>query len=273
MASLRGSREHGAVRLGFPVIPPLKTRLKPLLYRHPRAYAATRRVYVLGRYLARRSHEPDFEVFGRYPDRDGLFLDVGANSGLSALSFRVHNKRSPILSIEPNPAHEPDLRLLRRLLRRFEYRMMAAGEENGTATLHVPMAGGVALTGEASLDRAFVADGTSVDLTPEVAAGPVRIVEHVVPVRRLDELELDVDYVKIDVQGFELRVVRGLRQTFARCRPLLLIETSAETAAIEEELAPLGYSAWALRGRDLVAYTGQSTVNVLLLPPGAAPTH
>lgn len=249
----------------------MKSRLKPLLLSHPRAYAAARRAYVLARFLARRAHEPDFAVFGRYPDRTGLFLDVGANSGLSALSFRVHNRRSPILSIEPNPAHEPDLRMLKRVLRRFDYRMMAAGEENGTATLHVPMVGEVALTGEASLERHFVESGTSVELAPEAAGRRVRIVERTVPVRRLDELALDVDYVKIDVQGFELRVVRGLRETLARCRPLVMVETSLETDAIREELAPLGYSAWALDGSDLVPYTGQSTVNVLLLPPGAEP--
>lgn len=267
------ARGNGAGRAAgtLRAITPLKSRLKPLLLRHPRAYAASRRAYVLARFLARRSHEPDFAVFGRYPERTGLFLDVGANSGLSALSFRVHNRRSPILSIEPNPAHEPDLRLLRRLLRRFDYRIMAAGEENGTATLHVPMAGDVALTGEASLEREFVESGTSVDLAPEAAAGGVRIVERQVPVRRLDDLRLDVDYVKIDVQGFELRVVRGLRETLERCRPLVLLETSLETQAIRDELEPLGYSAWALRGRELVPYTGQSTVNVLLLPPGAAP--
>ena len=87
------------------------------------------------------------------------------------------------------------------------------------------------------------------------------------PVRRLDELALDVDYVKIDVQGFELRVVRGLRETLARSRPLVMIETSLETDAIREELAPLGYSAWALRLRSR-ALSGQTTVNVLLLPAG-----
>jgi FkbM family methyltransferase len=260
-----------AGRLGSPAIGALKTRLKPLLLRSPRAYAAARRTYVLARYYARRPHEPDFALFGEFPERTGLFLDVGANSGLSALSFRVFNRTAPILSIEPNPTHEPDLRRLRRILRRFDYRIMAAGEENGTATLHVPLAGEVALTGEASLERAFVEEGTSVDLAPETAGRAVRIVEYEVPVRRLDDLTLDVDYIKVDVQGFELRVFRGLLETIERRRPIVLVETSLETEKIRDLLAPLGYSAWQWDRGTLRAYEGQSTVNVFLLPADAAP--
>ena len=42
----------------------------------------------------------------------GVFLDVGANSGQSALSFRMFNKTIPIVSVEANPACEADLRLV-----------------------------------------------------------------------------------------------------------------------------------------------------------------
>src|SRR5215831_370500 len=38
---------------------------------------------------------------------DGLFLDVGANDGISALSFRHINSSYAILSLEPNPLHVP----------------------------------------------------------------------------------------------------------------------------------------------------------------------
>ena len=38
-----------------------------------------------------------------------LFLDIGANDGISARSFRLFNKTTPIFSIEPNPCHEAAL--------------------------------------------------------------------------------------------------------------------------------------------------------------------
>lgn len=78
------------------------------------------------------------------------------------------------------------------------------------------------------------------------AAGPDRI--------RVDVVSLDsfcaergithVDLVKIDIEGAELRALKGMVETISRCRPRLFIEChSAElTLQVEEFLTPLGYS-------------------------------
>ena len=111
-------------------------------------YPALRRAWQVSRYLLRRpiTHGDDFAAFARFPDRAGLFLDVGASSGTSAMSFRVFNRSSPILSIEPNAILERELRFLKRIVPRFDYRIAAAGERDGTITLYVPIYRGVPLT-------------------------------------------------------------------------------------------------------------------------------
>src|ERR1700761_7284863 len=53
--------------------------LKIALTRFPRLYRLARRPYALFRFLAKEPHEADYAVFALFPDRDGLFLDVGAN--------------------------------------------------------------------------------------------------------------------------------------------------------------------------------------------------
>jgi hypothetical protein len=65
-------------------------------------------------------------MFAHWPE-DGLFLDVGANVGQSAMSFRIFNRQARILSIEPNPDLEPDLRIVR-LVGRCDYLMVSADE-------------------------------------------------------------------------------------------------------------------------------------------------
>lgn len=46
-----------------------------------------------------------------------------------------------------------------------------------------------------------------------------------IPSRRLDEFDLEnVDLIKIDVEGWELEVLKGARETIKRCQPVLMIE-------------------------------------------------
>ena len=76
--------------------------------------------------------------------------------------------------------------------------------------------------------------------------------------------------LKIDVQGADLSVLRGAELTFARCRPVVLIEVDrsalARAGSSEHEvsrfLAALGYTPYELS-------TGRRLCNAsTLLPPG-----
>ena len=48
---------------------------------------------------------------------------------------------------------------------------------------------------------------------------------------RLDNLNIaDVDYIKIDCEGFEYRVLQGAEQTIKHCRPVVVIEQKPHDA-------------------------------------------
>ena len=224
---------------------------------------------MLGRYLCGRPHEADFAAFGRFPQRKGLFLDIGANAGESVLSFRLFNRTAPILSIEPNRYHEPDLRFLKRRIRNFDYLLCGAGDTNGRATLYVPVYRDLPLTGEASFHREQALDNYW--LREQVGTGArsaVRLLELPVEVKRMDDLALRPDFVKIDVQGFESKVVAGLRDTIAAAQPVLLIERSGCDDALHAQLARLGYRAF-VYGADADSFTPygrQPAQNLFFLP-------
>ncbi len=212
------------------------------LSHRPGAYRAARRAKVIGRYALRRPHEPDFRAVSELRLDGRVFLDVGANSGQSALSFRLYDRRSPIVSVEANPDLEADLRLVGRILRRFTYVMCAACADDGPVELRIPTYRGVDISGEASVmpDDGEAGWWSQQHLHGE-QSGELALRTVTVPGMRLDRLELAPGLVKIDVEGAAPMVVDGLWQTISRHRPAILIEADSEMDALVERLAGLGY--------------------------------
>lgn len=237
-------------------------RLRQRLTRYPRLYLALRRVAKIGRFLLRRPHEREFEMFGRWPG-DGLFLDVGANAGQSAMSFRIFNRRARILSIEPNPALEPDLRIVRRLVGRCDYLMVGAGERLRTATLYIPDANGTPLSGEASFHAAY-ARRPWWDEEAELARG---VSEVEVPVVPIDLLDLAPAYVKIDTEGYALPVLEGMDATIRRTHPVFLVEGGRDVVSF---LARYGYTPHTYEGDGVLGPWNPAHSDVFLLPAGGA---
>lgn len=246
-----------------------RSSLKHRLVRFPRLYQAVARLHRVARYVRRVPHEPEFAYFGTLPDRDGLFLDIGANTGTSAMSFRIYNKRSRILSIEPNPVHRRDLEIVKRLVPQFEYMICGAGEYNERLTLHVPVYRGIPVTGEASLtpDHLVVENSWFLRDVPGASPADFSVMDVPVEVRRLDELELTPQYVKIDVEGAELSVLKGLDETIRRCRPIMLIEEVA-MPDVREHLEELDYDVFgfAASSERLVPYEAGIFGNVFCVP-------
>ena len=85
---------------------------------------------------------------------------------------------------------------------------VALSDRSGTGTLFAPEE--VGRDALATLSAACSEDGA---------------LEIEVPIRKLDDYQLDeVQFIKIDVEGHEFRVLQGAEQTLARCAPTLLIE-------------------------------------------------
>ena len=239
---------------------PLVRGVKRALAGRPDLYVNARRAVGLVRFAARRPHEADFEFYRYAPSAPSgsVFLDVGANTGNSALSFRIYDKRTPIVSIEPNRTLERDLKLIRRLIGGFDYRLIGAGDEHGEFTLYTPTFRGTPLSGHASLRRPEPRDVWWLrQNAPDVEPSDLSVVEQRVEVVPLDELRLVPAHVKVDVEGMELEVLRGLRRTLAEHAPTILVERSEGFEELRAWLRDVrGYEpmTWCRAERRLVPY-------------------
>jgi len=165
---------------------------------------------------------------------DGLFLDVGANDGISAIGFRHVHSDYRILSIEPNLCHEAHLKKLKRRLKNFEYLLAGAGRDRQVMTLYIPIYNSVPIYTAASLKKDYVLRTMHEQHVSEGEKNIV-IVEHKVDILPLDELKLVPDIIKIDTEGFDFEVLLGLKETIKRCRPVILIEYSLEAYPLVKE--------------------------------------
>jgi len=78
-------------------------------------------------------------------------------------------------------------------------------------------------------------------ITPSVPTGVTRIRK--VKTITIDSLRLDnLDFLKVDVEGHELHVLKGAKETIIRCRPIILLELWPENhREVESFLSEVGY--------------------------------
>ena len=168
-----------------------------------------------------------------------VFLDVGANAGyFSLLASRCVGESGKVLAIEPNPAMAEQLRHNARRSARTNITIeeVACSDSTKICNLYV---GNAYNTGNSSLSddnlawtRSVKVNCTTVDLLMEKYG-----------VER-------VHLVKIDVEGAELQVLRGMATTLKRLRPKIITELSPSLlkgfsvtlSAVREYLRGLGYS-------------------------------
>jgi FkbM family methyltransferase len=157
----------------------------------------------------------------RAAERSVVYLDVGTNVGQHLLFMSARVDRA--YGFEPWP---PIFELAREKLalnnlgntRVFP---VALGDREARLRFYPPS---TANQGTGSFVESWGADGNDRCGAPailQVSAG-----DGVLEAEQID----DVGIIKIDVEGFEASVCRGLTRTFKRCRPFVLMELSAEAA-------------------------------------------
>jgi FkbM family methyltransferase len=167
----------------------------------------------------------------------GVAIDVGANLGewVLPLARRV-GPSGRVLAIEPatRAATALDKTLLANALSQAEVIRCAIGDHDGTVEFAAPIATSVRVdTGTARIGPAAAGQ--------EALKVALRTLDSLAAERCLDRLDL----VKIDVEGYERRVLDGAETSLARFLPVLVLETGHEAegdrGAIHDRLRALGY--------------------------------
>jgi FkbM family methyltransferase len=186
--------------------------------------------------------EPEARFIPRLCDPNRLSIDVGANLGGYTWLLARHSRRCH--AFEPNPRLYRLLRFAFMFDRRVVVHRVALSDVSGTTRLQIPLNAGVPIDGLATIDAA--------SLRPELQTTAVEV-----QTRRLDDFDLtDIGFIKVDVEGHELAVLKGAQEILRRDKPSLLVEVDTRqrpdaVATIAAFLKALGYDGRFLLGGEL----------------------
>lgn len=209
----------------------------------------------LGRSLIKKPHEKDFRALAMLNElkaqEDFVFIDIGANRGQTIDSVRLY-KNYKIYSIEANTLLAKKLKRQRVRDNRLEILNYAMSDTVGQSTLYIPKYRNYLFDGLASMIRDEAFTWLDESRIYGFSKKLLSIVEMRVPTTTLDDLNLAPDFIKIDVQGAEMAVLRGARETLQKHKPILLVELPTHEAE-GRFLAMMGYQPYYyLNGRFYV---------------------
>lgn len=195
--------------------------------------------------------------------RSRVVLDIGANTGAYALISCAANPTVTVHAFEPVERVAAKLRRNARMNPSFgiEVHQLAVSDASGTAVLSDPGGGNCY---SASLDSEFLS-GPTVQYDVSVVAIDDFVEQHALT---------NVDLVKIDVEGIEGQVLRGMALTLEKYRPALLVEYLVrQRGALQQRVSALVDSGYVLFHLERDAPVRAASVgpsaeskNVMLVP-------
>lgn len=165
-----------------------------------------------------KTHEPlTTKLLSKELKKDMVCLDVGGNIGYYTLfESNIVGENGKVIAIEPSP---PNFEHLKKNLEiqnteNVDAYNFAAGDKDGEINF---------LVYEESNGSFTIPDGETTDLPGELIKVQAKRLDTF-----LDELKQDhVDFVRMDVEGYESHIIGGMTNTIKKSKPMFQIEVHA----------------------------------------------
>lgn len=208
-----------------------------------------------------KRYESTFRHFVSMLPSQGTVLDIGANIGVMSVYLKRTNPSWNVIAIEPIPIH---VNVMRRVFNKFSLTQIqiietAVGDLDGKIQMQLPIQDGVVKHGLAHIKGHQASDenGQAYEVT----------------IQRIDALITSQSIsqiigIKIDVENYELEVLKGAIQTIKKYQPILMIEmwNDAKKSACIQIMHDIGYEIKVLERGKLIPYKGQDMLDYFFIP-------
>jgi len=165
---------------------------------------------------------------------DYCILDVGSNDGTSIRMFRRYFPLVKIIAVDP-------ITTPRFKLKNVTLLKTALSDKAGNRSLVTPIVNGKQLTQYSSFYKEKMISQICSDM--ELLQTEVSTIANEVSFNTIDNLEITPFFIKIDVEGAELEVLKGSLNVIKKYNPVILVEIQNQMSyqEIKELLSSHGY--------------------------------
>jgi FkbM family methyltransferase len=222
-------------------------------------------------------HEHEWQFVRRFLNVSQVIVDAGANLGTFTVPFsKTVGTYGKVISFEPQPVIHGCLKetIALNKLENVDLHRKCLGSEPGEIEIYEPD---------------YTKPGNFSGLPfREITYNEVHFTQNLIrtPVVTLDSIlnGSRMDFLKIDVEGMEIDVLKGGEQAIAKHKPVIYTENNRplKSPALISFLQKHGYKMWWHTGvffnphnfarRDDNIYGVMSNINMICLPPGANET-
>ncbi|WP_419868448.1 FkbM family methyltransferase [Chryseobacterium sp. CT-SW4] len=164
--------------------------------------------------FSKRNVEPELVWIKEYLSPDAVIFDIGANVGTFLYQFEDKLNPKNIYGFEPNKKLFTRLKRLFPSMRIFS---SALSDEKTTAEFKVPIINGKKVASRGTLNTSYKEKGEEKSYTEKVEV--ISLDEWI-----MEENLKRLDFIKIDVEGNEMKTLRGAQKTIRKFYPTLMVE-------------------------------------------------
>ena len=167
----------------------------------------------------------------------------------------MFDKSRKIISFEPNKNLFTNLKKTQKHINNFKFYLYGGLNKKIFSYLFVPYFNNYCLDSLASVEKKFVLNSVKRGIFHKEILKKITIKKTLCEFVRIDDFELKPCFIKIDTEGSEHLVLKGLSNTIKKNKPLIMLEKNdLNFSKVKKILNNINYNIYSFKNENLKKY-------------------